>query len=113
MNNDSFQSIHQEVSHLQSRIHGHHSDYIQKYQVCFQVQKGYQKGLTIKASEGDFIRFAKPINIYENNLTKLIYFNLVQMDQKVKNIDIRITDCYNPDLYLDILYKRGSKEILC
>lgn len=76
------------------------------------VQKGFNEGLSINAAENDFITFSKPINVYENNITKLIYFNLVQMDQKVKNIDIRLTDCYDPNNYIDILYKRGKTEIL-
>ena len=67
---------------------------------------GYTKGLKIGLAESDVFALNKPFNIYENNLVDLISFNCMQNDPIVCNfITLRLTDCYDPSIYMDIMYK--------
>ena len=74
------------------------------------VAIGYSDGLKIGLAEGDTFALNKPFNIYENNLKDLISFNCMQTEPVLCNfITLRLTDCYDPSVYLDITYKRGDK----
>ena len=71
---------------------------------------GYAGGLNIGLAEGDVFELNKPFNIYENNLKDLISFNCMQTEPVLCNfITLRLTDCYDPSVYLDITYKRGER----
>ena len=69
---------------------------------------GYNNGLKLSLAEGETFSYAKPLNIYENEYTSLISFNCMQMETTVKYITIRLTDCYDPSIYMDIVYKRDA-----
>lgn len=74
------------------------------------VAVGNPEGLKIGLAEGDVFALNKPFNIYENNLKDLISFNCMQTEPVLCNfITLRLTDCYDPSVYLDITYKRGEK----
>lgn len=74
------------------------------------VAIGYPEGLKIGLAEGDTFALNKPFNIYENNLKDLISFNCMQTEPVLCNfITLRLTDCYDPSVYLDITYKRGER----
>ena len=74
------------------------------------VAIGYSDGLKIGLADGDTFALNKPFNIYENNLKDLISFNCMQTEPVLCNfITLRLTDCYDPSVYLDITYKRGDK----
>ena len=74
------------------------------------VAMGYEDGLNIGLAEGDVFALNKPFNIYENNLEDLISFNCMQTEPVLCNfITLRLTDCYDPSVYLDITYKRGER----
>ncbi len=71
---------------------------------------GYPYGLNVGLAEGDVFALNKPFNIYENNLKDLISFNCMQFEPVLCNfITLRLTDCYDPSIYLDITYKRGDR----
>lgn len=71
---------------------------------------GYVEGLNVGLAEGDVLELNKPFNIYENNLKDLISFNCMQTEPVLCNfITLRLTDCYDPSIYLDITYKRGVR----
>lgn len=72
------------------------------------VRSGYNNGLKLSMAEGETFSYAKPLNIYENDYTSLISFNCMQMETTVKYITIRLTDCYDPSIYMDIVYKRDA-----
>lgn len=74
------------------------------------VAVGQSEGLKIGLAEGDTFVLNKPFNIYENNLEDLISFNCMQIEPVLCNfITLRLTDCYDPSIYLDITYKRGDR----
>lgn len=74
------------------------------------VAVGQPEGLKIGLAEGDTFVLNKPFNIYENNLEDLISFNCMQTEPVLCNfITLRLTDCYDPSIYLDIIYKRGDR----
>ena len=74
------------------------------------VAVGQPEGLKIGLAEGDTFVLNKPFNIYENNLEDLISFNCMQTEPVLCNfITLRLTDCYDPSIYLDITYKRGDR----
>lgn len=74
------------------------------------VAVGQPEGLKIGLAEGDTFVLNKPFNIYENNLEDLISFNCMQTEPVLCNfLTLRLTDCYDPSIYLDIIYKRGDK----
>lgn len=72
------------------------------------VNSGYNNGLKLSLAEGETFSYAKPLNIYENEYTSLISFNCMQMETAVKYITLRLTDCYDPSIYMDIVYKRDA-----
>ncbi|MBE5740540.1 MAG: hypothetical protein E7349_06810, partial [Clostridiales bacterium] len=69
---------------------------------------GYNNGLKLSMAEGETFSYAKPLNIYDNEYVSLISFNCMQMETTVKYITIRLTDCYDPSIYMDIVYKRDA-----
>ena len=74
------------------------------------VAVGQPEGLKIGLAEGDTFVLNKPFNIYENNLEDLISFNCMQTEPVLCNfLTLRLTDCYDPSIYLDIIYKRGDR----
>ncbi len=74
------------------------------------VAIGYPEGLKVGLAEGDVFALNKPFNIYENNLEDLISFNCMQTEPVLCNfVTLRLTDCYDSSIYLDITYKRGDR----
>ena len=72
---------------------------------------GYAGGLNIGLAEGDVFELNKPFNIYENNLKDLISFNCMQTEPVLCNfITLRLTDCYDPSVYVDLHYVRGNRQ---
>jgi len=71
---------------------------------------GYTDGLNVGLAEGDVFELNKPFNIFENNLEDLISFNCMQTEPVLCNfITLRLTDCYDPSIYLDITYRRSER----
>ena len=72
------------------------------------VQKNYPKGLLLNLGEGDTFTLAKPINIYKNGAIDLIKWNVSEIEPKTHLINMRLTDCYDPSVYVDLIYSRGD-----
>ena len=71
---------------------------------------GYTQGLKVGIADGYAFTLNKPFNIYENNLVDLLSFNCMQTEPTLCNfITLRLTDCYDPSVYLDITYKRAER----
>ena len=73
--------------------------------------KGMNNGVVAELTEGATLSIAEPINVYAADKVDLFTFNLVRMDTAVNYLSIRITDCYDPDIEIDIQYwKRINQE---
>ena len=67
-------------------------------------KKGMNNGIVAELTEGATITFSEPINVYADKTVEMFTFNLVRMDTAVNYLTIRLTDCYNPDIEIDIQY---------
>lgn len=74
-------------------------------------KKGMKNGIVAELTEGATITFSEPVDVYADKTVELFTFNLVRMDCDVNYLTIRLTDCYNPDIEIDIQYwKRINME---
>ena len=74
-------------------------------------RKGMNTGVIAELTEGATLTIAEPINVYAEKKVDLLTFNLARMDNAVNYISIRIVDCYNPDIEIDLQYwKRFDSE---
>lgn len=74
-------------------------------------KKGMTNGVVAELTEGATLTIAEPLNVYAADLVELFSFNLVRMDAAVSYLSIKLVDCYNPDIEIDIQYwKRNSGE---
>lgn len=71
---------------------------------------GYKKGIKAELTEGGTLYYNKPINLYESNNFELIYLNCLQFDTVCKGMTVRLTDCYDPSIYVDLHYVRGNYD---
>lgn len=71
---------------------------------------GMNKGLSLHLTDGATFTYKEPINVYENSLADILRFNLMRKDNKVEYLTIRLTDCYDPSIALDITYWKVSME---
>lgn len=69
--------------------------------------EAYKNGLKISLAESDTLKYARPINLYENDITDIITMNILQRDvvADVGQMVIRLTDVYDPSVYIEIMYK--------
>ncbi len=74
-------------------------------------KKGMNNGVVAELTEGATLTVAEPLNVYAAKRTDLFSFNLVRMDCDVNYLSIRLTDCYDPEIEIDIQYwKRVNQE---
>ena len=75
---------------------------------------GYTEGMLVDLTDGDYFTYNRPFNVYEEDTSNMLVFNLMTMgtDMSVGALTIRLTDCYNPDNYMDIMYLRLYKNEL-
>lgn len=64
------------------------------------------QGLKITLAAGESFTYNYPVNVYENAENELISFNCMQFDPVAREITVRLTDCYDPSVYIDILYSK-------
>lgn len=72
--------------------------------------KGYHSGLKLGLTEGDTFTYHKPINIYETDIKDVISLNCLQFSPVVKYLTVRLTDCYDPSIYIDITCKKYNYD---
>lgn len=67
----------------------------------------YKNGLKVSLAESDTMKYAKPLNLYESDVTDIIAMNVMQKDvvADVGQVIIRLTDVYDPSVYIEIVYK--------
>ncbi len=92
-----------------------------KYSTATSVKEQYMKdgevdGVFVSLADGDEFKLAKPIKVAEgmNDLFTL-YFNDNYYDHAASNIVITLTDCYDPNNYINFIAdfsQGGSKEQL-
>lgn len=63
-------------------------------------------GLRVKLSSGESFTYNKPINVYNGGKTELISFNFPYFDPVVREALVRLTDCYDPSVFVDIQYSK-------
>ena len=68
------------------------------------------KGLKILFESGNTFTYTKPVNIYENNYNDIIAFNAVHLNTEVKSWTVRLTDCYNPEIYVDFSFSKKARD---
>ena len=66
----------------------------------------YGEGLSVQLAEDDTLTYNRPVNIYRSAKINLISFNVLQADYdaNVGKVNIRLTDVYDPSVYMDITY---------
>lgn len=64
------------------------------------------KGLSLNLAAGETFTYNKPVNVYENATLELIKFNVMHFDPIGKEIVIKLTDCYDPSRYIELVYKK-------
>lgn len=80
----------------------------------FDDKWGYTEGLLANVAEGDYLKYNRPFNIYEEDTSNMLVFNLMTVgtDMSIGAVTIRLTDCYDPTNYMDIMYLRLYKNEL-
>ena len=71
---------------------------------------GMSKGLGIHLTDGATFTYSAPINVYENKITDIMRFNLMRRDNKVEYLTVRLTDCYDPSIAVEVIYWKVSME---
>lgn len=71
---------------------------------------GMSKGLGIHLTDGATFTYSAPINVYENKITDVMRFNLMRRDNKVEYLTVRLTDCYDPSIAVEVIYWKVSME---
>lgn len=64
------------------------------------------KGLKINFVADDTFTYNRPINIYENSYNEILSFNAVQLQPEAKMWSVRLTDCYDPSIYMEISFSK-------
>lgn len=64
------------------------------------------KGLNVYLASGNNFTYNKPINIYENTQNAVLEFNAIQFEPVVKSWSIRLTDCYDPDTFIEVSFSK-------
>lgn len=64
------------------------------------------KGLNIYLESGNTFTYNKPINIYENTSNSVLEFNSIQLEPVAKSWSIRLTDCYDPNTFLEVSFSK-------
>ena len=67
-------------------------------------------GLKASLASGEAFTYNEPINIYNGGITELISFNFMSLTTNVSNAVIRLTDCYDSSVYVDIQYEKPADE---
>ena len=80
----------------------------------FDDKWNYKEGMLVDLAEGDFFKYNKPFNIYEEDTSNMLVFNMMTVgtDMSIGAVTIRLTDCYDPTNYMDIMYLRLYKNEL-
>ena len=66
--------------------------------------KGMAKGIIARLSDGETLSFAEPINVFDKTEVEIATFNLMTWSDDVEYLTVRLTDCYNTDVALEINY---------
>lgn len=76
------------------------------------ASEGMMYGVVAELTEGATLSFAEPINVIgtPGERLNLFTFNLVRVDASVNYLNIRIVDCYDPDIELVIQYWRRINQ---
>lgn len=64
------------------------------------------KGLNVYLASGNSFIYNKPINIYENTINSVVEFNSIQFEPVVKSWSIRLTDCYDPNTFIEVSFSK-------
>lgn len=72
----------------------------------------YADGLSVKLAEDDTLTYNRPINVYASDYINLISFNVLQADYDadVGKVNVRLTDVYDPLVYIDITYTNDASS---
>lgn len=62
------------------------------------------KGLSVTLGAGETFTYNKPVNVYDNPSLELLKFNVMHFEPIGKEIVVRLTDCYDPNNYIDLNY---------
>ena len=74
-------------------------------------KKEMKNGVVAELTEGATLTVSEPLNVYAAKKVDLFTFNLVRMDCDVNYLSIRLTDCYDPNIEINIQYwKRINME---
>lgn len=67
----------------------------------------YKNGLKLSLGESDTMIYGRPIDLYKNTITDIITMNVLQRDvvADVGQMVLRLTDVYDPSVYIEIIYK--------
>ena len=67
----------------------------------------YKNGLKLSLGESDTMIYGRPIDLYKNTITDIITMNVLQKDvvADVGQMVLRLTDVYDPSVYIEIIYK--------
>ncbi len=74
-------------------------------------KKGMNNGVVAELTEGATLTISEPINVYADKKVDLLTFNLMRMDASINYLSIKVVDCYDPEIEIDIQYwKRINQE---
>ena len=65
-------------------------------------------GLRVLLAANEAFVYNEPINVYNGGITELIKFNFMACDPVVRDAVIRLTDCYDPSVFVDIQYSKPA-----
>lgn len=76
------------------------------------AEEGMMYGVVAELTEGATLSFAEPINVIgtPGERLNLFTFNLIRADAAVNYLSIRLVDCYDPEIELDIQYWRRINQ---
>lgn len=63
-------------------------------------------GLQLTLAAGETFTYNAPFNVYEKSETEIISFNCMHFEPIARKLTVRLTDCYDPSVYLDIVYSK-------
>lgn len=68
------------------------------------ASNGMANGLIARLSDGETLSFSEPVNVFDKTDVEVVTFNLMTWSDDVEFLTVRLTDCYNPDVALEINY---------
>ncbi len=71
-------------------------------------KKGMNYGVVADLTEGSTLTIAEPLNVYAAKKVDLFTFNIARMDTAVSYLSLRLTDCYDPSIEIDLQYYKPN-----